>query len=517
MYKVMILDDEKIVRLALKTMIRWEDFGFEITGSFGSAHAALEAARADPPDLIITDIAMPDMDGLRFIGQLRGSGIACQIIVLTNHENFSYAVDAIRQGVMDYVIKTDISPESLAALIKTARDKIAERPRTSPDHPDKGGRREEDLALLRRALEEEIPARALSEPYSLCLAFLDRPAAGQAAGMETGFYNLLCENLGRPDGTLLPCGPDQTAVLLSTREEADFLPDAALQCQRIHAFSKAYLNVPCGFLLSGSFVDPASFLRELEQCRQSIPHAVFSGLGRLTRLADIRRLSAAPLPVSALCGQISASLDGDDFPAAKEVFFSFLSGPDLRAAALGPAREAVRGVCLSVLLEQSPFLAPEERRALWEQLRQCRTLDAFRSHFIDTVHLTAQRRTRLKAFSSNDRVAPIISFIDRNISRHISLSMISQNIHMTENYISRLFKAETGINIVSYINAAKMAQGRLLLAEPQSTVQSVAAALGYFETSYFIRLFKRIYGVGPSEYKRFLKTRAADTLLGPPQ
>ena len=120
MYKVILVDDEKIVRLALKTIIDWESMGFTVTGSYGSAGTALQEISDDPPDLIITDIRMPDMDGLQFIQRVRERKLDCPIIVLTNHENFSYAVEAIRQGVMDYVVKTDISPERLTELIQKA-------------------------------------------------------------------------------------------------------------------------------------------------------------------------------------------------------------------------------------------------------------------------------------------------------------------------------------------------------------------------------------------------------------
>ena len=120
MYKAILVDDEKIVRLALKTIVDWTALGYTVTGSYSSVKTALLEIEDDPPDLIITDIKMPDMDGLQFIQQVRQQNRECEIIVLTNHENFSYAVEAIRLGVMDYVVKTDISPESLSTLLQKA-------------------------------------------------------------------------------------------------------------------------------------------------------------------------------------------------------------------------------------------------------------------------------------------------------------------------------------------------------------------------------------------------------------
>ena len=132
MYKAILVDDEKIVRLALKTIVDWAALGYAVTGSYSSARAALQEMDDDPPDLIITDIKMPDMDGFQFNQQVRQQNRECEIIVLTNHENFSYAVEAIRLGVMDYVVKTDISPESLTTLLQKAAERLAGKKGAEP-------------------------------------------------------------------------------------------------------------------------------------------------------------------------------------------------------------------------------------------------------------------------------------------------------------------------------------------------------------------------------------------------
>ena len=132
MYKAILVDDEKIVRLALKTIVDWTALGYTVTGSYSSVKTALLEIEDDPPDLIITDIKMPDMDGLQFIQQVRQQNRECEIIVLTNHENFSYAVEAIRLGVMDYVVKTDISPESLSTLLQKAAERLAGKKGAEP-------------------------------------------------------------------------------------------------------------------------------------------------------------------------------------------------------------------------------------------------------------------------------------------------------------------------------------------------------------------------------------------------
>ena len=81
MYKAILVDDEKIVRLALKTIVDWTALGYTVTGSYSSVKTALLEIEDDPPNLIITDIKMPDMDGLQFIQQVRQQNRECEIIV----------------------------------------------------------------------------------------------------------------------------------------------------------------------------------------------------------------------------------------------------------------------------------------------------------------------------------------------------------------------------------------------------------------------------------------------------
>ncbi len=511
MYKVILVDDEKIVRLALKTIIDWESMGFTVTGSYGSAGTALREISDDPPDLIITDIRMPDMDGLQFIQRVRERELNCPIIVLTNHENFSYAVEAIRQGVMDYVVKTDISPERLTELIQKAKLRLSERARGRTGLPT--GLAEDDFRLMRQSVHGESPRQALfSEAYILCLAFLDCPLGSQERN-DAGFYNLLCEKLGRPVSTLFSVGADQTAIIFCPKEMKRFVQESEALCRRISGFARSYLNRPCGFLLSEQFADIAGFRQELDRCRAAIPYVNFHGAGRLTWVATLKRLSESPVAVQPVCRQIQQRLEKADYTGARGVFVEFSRRELLHAAASGPAAIAMQSVNLLTLLDCSACLSPIERDSLWKQLNDCSCLDDYEVQFNSVIQLAQQNSQRLTAFFYKKNLTPIIEYIKENLTQHISLSMISAAVHMSENYISRLFKSETGMNIISFINLMKMEQARRMLCLPNCTVRTVAGDLGYYESSYFIKLFRRVYGIGPGEYKKFVEDYVAAPLL----
>ncbi|MBE6023205.1 MAG: response regulator [Cellulosilyticum sp.] len=124
MYYVQIVDDEPIIRKGLSKMIDWNALGFEITSLAQNGKQALEQLEIEKVDVIITDIEMPIMNGLKFISEVRESErenncLAKEIIVLTAYDEFEYAKEAIRHGVLEYVLKPIDEEEITQIMLKT--------------------------------------------------------------------------------------------------------------------------------------------------------------------------------------------------------------------------------------------------------------------------------------------------------------------------------------------------------------------------------------------------------------
>ncbi|HEX2945604.1 MAG TPA: response regulator [Clostridia bacterium] len=129
MVKVMIIDDEEIIREGLKTTVDWEELGCEIAGEAEDGESGYKAALTIKPDLVFTDIRMPGMDGLQMIARLRDMKSTCKVIILTGFRDFEYAQEAIRQGAFRFLLKPVRTDELKLAIseavkeIKSARSK----------------------------------------------------------------------------------------------------------------------------------------------------------------------------------------------------------------------------------------------------------------------------------------------------------------------------------------------------------------------------------------------------------
>lgn len=170
MVKIVIVDDEKMIREGLVNTMPWEDMGIEVVGSAGNGLAALEIIREKQPHIVLTDIRMPKMNGIELLQSIREESSKIKVVILSGYDEFAYAQQAIKHGAADYILKP-VNAEELQKVIKRLESDLKEEIH-------------EDLSLiqLRKGIEKQI------EQYV---------AAVQARNRETAFsiLNAIIENL----------------------------------------------------------------------------------------------------------------------------------------------------------------------------------------------------------------------------------------------------------------------------------------------------------------------------------
>ena len=132
MYKVIIADDDFLVRTYLKQMIDWEAHGFTIAGDAKNGKEALRLIEQERPVLVITDICMPVLDGIGLIHEMRDRGLPGHILVLSGHDDFSYVHEAMKLGIDDYLLKDDLTPENILSFLQEHLQSVAEEQENLP-------------------------------------------------------------------------------------------------------------------------------------------------------------------------------------------------------------------------------------------------------------------------------------------------------------------------------------------------------------------------------------------------
>ncbi|MBT2290404.1 response regulator [Paenibacillus albidus] len=118
MWKVLLVEDEVFVRESVREIIAWEELGFSVSGEAGNGAEALEMIRNDAPDLVITDIIMPQMDGVELLRKTREEGYASRFVMLTCMSDFEYVRQAMEYGASNYILKLSMSVNSLRETLR---------------------------------------------------------------------------------------------------------------------------------------------------------------------------------------------------------------------------------------------------------------------------------------------------------------------------------------------------------------------------------------------------------------
>ena len=119
MKKILIVDDEYIVRLGLKTIVDWAMFGYTVAGEAANGKEALDFFEKNPADVILTDIKMPVMDGLELTRRIRARNKKARIIILSHYDEFSYAQEAISLSAFRYILKSELTKTNLENILKS--------------------------------------------------------------------------------------------------------------------------------------------------------------------------------------------------------------------------------------------------------------------------------------------------------------------------------------------------------------------------------------------------------------
>ncbi|MEK0312406.1 helix-turn-helix domain-containing protein [Cohnella sp. 56] len=531
MYSVMMVDDDYPVLEYLSASIPWKELRLEVHSMCKNGAVALERAQASLPDIVITDIGMPQMDGIELIGELKRLKPDIRCVILSCMGDFAYAQQAVRMQVDDYVLKETMRPEQIASLLRKLSDQIAAGEEQTRQLARMQSKKEENALLFRQGLLERMTAdggRDLSWAEGAADAGIDfegkvwlpvlvamnrwselsrrmpderavQISLGQAAAGLA--YEL-------PGTVLLPHGRREAMLLFPFRRSL-----TEMKVESVRPFLRGLgerLSQASGicatFLIGISAAAPAALGRAAEQL-------LSSGAGRFY-LPDEGVFTLAELPVT-----VEGDLHALYPEALQRIRDAFLEEDEallertirdwldqVREKRCRP--ELVKEWTLKILYDnQMRFLALQHYQSIFSMEVLHRTLGDIGTlqELGDwMLQFFKERMPLLGLIYKQSRRSEILraqQYVSHNIGSKITLEEVADMLHINSSYFSRLFKRETGYNFIQYVTTAKMERAKELLARSNMSVEEVAARLGYENKSYFAKLFKKHIGGTPGEYR----------------
>jgi two-component system, response regulator YesN len=532
MYNVMLVDDDYPVIELLSEVIPWEEMGLQLVGAHENGLTAWEQAKEEMPDIVITDIGMPKMNGLELIRHLKEKKANIRIAILSCHSEFHYAQQAVRLNVQEYLIKDTLNPADLEKLLIQFKISLDEEARmnlhqSQLKHIVDGSKQLRKEQWLKNFIHQPMlsPEEWLKEANAYRL-FLEGEACLPIIGFIEGYQQAKQRFLS--DETLRFAVNNVVNEVLHSLELQGFhishgvkdffliftykpgikknIFDQAVLClKEIQYALQKVLKLHISFILGESAGSPIELKLGLNYLLESFPQRFYLGEN------DIVKRSPPHKPSNNLFTLYDQ--------ASKE----------LREVLTRKQTDAVQGSVrqwITVIKEQAytPEMVKDWVLKLLLDLRlKLQSLQFIRSGYnADTLHLEIrdidsltqmevwlidhlQSLTTLAdtgtGLSVRTEMIEACQYVSLRLDKRITLEEVAEHLHLNPSYFSRLFKKETGETFIEYVTRMKIERAKELLDQTGQSVGKICELLGYDNQSYFIKIFKVHTGVTPVEYR----------------
>jgi len=524
MYSIFLVDDEELELEMMRDFIRWENMGIYVAGVGVNGKDAQEKIHAIQPDIVLTDVQMPLMDGLELAKWVSEQYDWMQIVFLTGHDEFAYVKSALHVGAVGYLLKP-LDLEEIAGVMERVKHKCEEARLKNKSLGvtkanllkellyEKDAGRRESLAAGLSALDR----RASPSRYALTLCSVDQPLEGEPERVQ-GDAREEAQALSRlsdaAEGYFRSIGREVAIVRHKEDELAIFReaeePDVTGEQWTVLGWTiREELGLSATIAVGGEYAEPKRIDELYGQVRSIRDERFYVGPGQVIAAADVKPgYSWNTLPPFAAEGWLADLQQLNREEAERKLGEYCANLRQLRIDRSAVSEWAIE--LLSRLEEQShsPGLggqaAPGRRAAMYHAVYDCRTLQGIEA----IIRRAAEQYMSLVEERSGDKNAKLVhrvcEIIDRTYHEPITINGLSAQVYLSPNYLRSIFRDKTGMTIHDYLTRIRLDKAKEMLADPALKVQDIAQKIGYESASYFISLFLKNQGVTPNEYRKNL-------------
>jgi len=532
MVKIFLVEDEFVVREGIKNNIPWRDLGFDFCGEAGDGELAYPKIRELQPDIVITDIRMPFMDGLDLSRLLKKEMPQVEIMILSGFEEFEYAKEAIRLGIAEYLTKP-VSSEELIKAVQRLAEKVNEKKQEG-----------ELIAKYEREMEENLLAERRKLFGNLVTGQtpvheLINMAAGMKLELSAQWYQIVLLSINSTthapeeySGRLVEIDKNWKA-LDETEETIVFDRNFEGKALLFTADSESELVKKRESYLNG-------FVKMLEN-QKHIRYYGACGI-RVQRLSEVKESFESANIVflrrymtddSTILSEADASKTFDN--SADEEFDIRSVNPKMIDRAkiknfmkIGEVeeisifvdayfRDLGRSAVESTLFRQ--YLAMDVYFAASECATEMKltdlnlpvpdaasgvinTVEDAKKYVNEIMKAVINARNSASGVRFNDIIGDVVKYIEENYADdELSLNSIAAHVNFSPSYLSMVFSQETGDTLIHYLTEFRMNKAKELLKCTCKKSSIIAAEVGYKNPHYFSYLFRKTQGVTPTAFR----------------
>ena len=536
MYKILIAEDESEMRNLLVKYIKREETDLEVVGSAVNGREALSLTEECRPDIVLTDISMPVMDGLEYLQQAMQQNIPLKAVIISGYDEFEYAKKAIALGVSDYLLKP-FDPFELKEVLEKIKKELGKQ-KVLLDNMQLLKEKVDVNATMQkeRILRDIIEGKKDTEPVSHIL------------NTEADYYCICLLKL-----PLYLSGSNWSLGKQENIEELVKLLSEGCIPKEIQVQGLSFKANGAILILAGNAFEKQQFFYKV---REGIEHlqksmekyyevrliCVIGGIYDTWRklsisyeetLQEWRGLASSDRKLI-ICGEEKAVSVSEELPDTSRMIKN-LKEQILLSVRMGQEKESMQyldeliQVYASIAPRKTDFVAISAEELVYAIFNEIEQNDIRLSREQTNEDIQSQMKEQLKNASlleikellrsyfsmchrsfleNKDRrqteviVENVKNLIECNLAcEELTLEWISEKVHFSSTYVRQIFKQETGERIMEYIIRKRMEKAGMLLLKTNMKIQEIAMACGYSNQRYFASSFKKYYDCTPTDFK----------------
>ncbi|WP_171656414.1 response regulator [Paenibacillus foliorum] len=536
MYKLILVDDSERVRRGLQLSLDWPSHEIEIIGEAEDGEAAMELIIEMKPDLIISDVLMPHMNGLELTENALRIVPHAKIILLSGYDHFDYVQTAIRNGAFDYLLKPT-KVEELLNVINKAKQSIKQELGLLKGVEDLKRQLYQSIPVMKeRYLRYLLTGRMTLQEihdncdylqlsiggnhYSCLVLEIDEPATviernrlNDKQLLLFAFKNI-ADELFREQfyAEIIENVDNQLVMILSGKDLQDvkrYVESLQALVKKMKYYITRYYKVPVYIGIGGVYETTDWISKSYKEAMEAMEYRIYSGEEGVIFYSDVgyTRTQEHIIYPYDLEKKLCLALKIGDKEGACSYARQFLQ------AIVGDYPhnpEQLRNICLQLVYTLLRMLMEwnisdgkvMDFAALDEQLKKWKTIEHLETWLIQYVTGLTNIIEEKMLQRNVSIIQKAVTFMEQHYHRDISLQEVADAVYLTPNYFANLFKERTGETMLNFLSDIRISKAKELLKQPDIKIYEVAERVGYTDAKYFGQVFKKIVGLTPVEYKK---------------
>jgi two-component system response regulator YesN len=525
MYKVLIVDDEYMIREGLKRIIAWGEYGLEITGEAENGKEALEMIAWKKPDIIIADIKMPIMSGLELIKEINRQKLNVRIIVLSGYDEFEFVKNAMKYGAGNYLLKP-VSTEELTLAINEIVDDMDKS--LVYDVIKTEGLIFFRNSVLNRIIKNEIGAREFKEKDEilklnlsdvemrvavLALCFTQSSMPEEENSMELLLFSILeiCEKSIEPQNNCIVFRDFQEHIVFifkGPEQDLSLIHDTLQKCIQNIIDS---LSVKVSVAVGNMILSVRNIHLSYENALKGLDYKIVAGINKVIIYDEINKKlekCASKIHIKFdLINNLISTVDKDGLISYIELLFLEIEDKieDVSPEFL---RNISGRIIIGILNELRVCRHDADRElnmydySIMNKINTADDISILKELVISMACKAVDLIIDLNGRKHSRLVNEIIEYVDENYKdQNISLKILEDKMKISAVHIGRTFKAETGEHFTYYLNKVRVEKARKLLLETDLKIKEISETVGFNNIAYFYTIFKKYTNLNPGDLR----------------